>query len=311
MKTFRIFIILLVTATQLQAQSLYTSVWGEPQNPAVIFLHGGPGYNAASFEATTAAALAESGFFVIAYDRRGEGRSQNMKAAFTFEETNADLMQLYEKFNLEKAALLGHSFGGIVATRFAHAHPENVSAVVLVSAPVNLQQSFAYIIASCRAIYTARNDTAQLNYLDMLSNMDTSSLPYASLCLMQAMQNGFYVPQSPDSAALVIYDKFKTDSLLIRYSSQMGFAAPAGFWQQEQYTTIDLLPELRALHDAGTALYGIYGKEDGLYGADQLGQLNDLIGDTHFLYLDNCSHNVFIDQQQAFISALVRWLKKS
>ncbi len=59
--------------------------------------------------------------------------------------------------------------------------------------------------------------------------MDTASLAYASMCLNQAMSNGFYMPDTPDSTALQLYGLFKSDSILIRYAAQMGFAAPAGF----------------------------------------------------------------------------------
>ncbi len=48
-----------------------------------FFLHGDPGYNYASFEISTAPLLAEQGYYVIAYDRRGEGRSTGPNAEFS------------------------------------------------------------------------------------------------------------------------------------------------------------------------------------------------------------------------------------
>ncbi len=168
MKQWKVFMLIMLCATTIKAQSLYVQAYGDSLNPAVVFLHGGPGYNAATFEATTASALAASGFYVIVYDRRGEGRSSKLQAAFTFQETSDDLLQLCENFGLEKVAPLGHSFGGIVGTRFAQQHPEKVSALVLVSAPVDVQESFQHIIASCRSIYSEKNDTSQLKYIEML-----------------------------------------------------------------------------------------------------------------------------------------------
>lgn len=63
------------TCLQVSAQQLYSKAYGDPKNPAIIYLHGGPRGNATLFEGTTANALAERGFYVIVYDRRGEGRS--------------------------------------------------------------------------------------------------------------------------------------------------------------------------------------------------------------------------------------------
>ena len=54
-------------------------------------------------------------------------------------------------------------------------------------------------------------------------------------------------------------------------------------------------------------IYGLYGKEDGLYAAYQIESLAKIIGEENLLYFDNCSHNVFIDQQSAFLNALTKW----
>ncbi len=96
-------------------QSLYIQTFGENNAKPIIFLHGGPGYNSANFEATTAQKLSEKGFFVIVYDRRGEGRSAEANAKFTFEETFNDINSIYEKYGLTSASFISHSFGGIVA----------------------------------------------------------------------------------------------------------------------------------------------------------------------------------------------------
>ena len=112
----------------LSAQSIYTKAYGNPKDQAVVFLHGGPGYNSALFEGTTAEALSKNGFYVLVYDRRGEGRSEDQEAAFTFEETFKDLNRIYKKFKLKKAILIGHSFGGVVATLYAEQYPKKVKA---------------------------------------------------------------------------------------------------------------------------------------------------------------------------------------
>ena len=49
------------------------------------------------FEGTTAQKLADLGFYVIAYDRRGEGRSADPNATFTYNEAFQDLNAIYKK----------------------------------------------------------------------------------------------------------------------------------------------------------------------------------------------------------------------
>lgn len=107
-------ILAFLVSSNLWSQSLYIKAFGNEKDRPVIFLHGGPGYNSANFEATTAKNLADNGYFVIVYDRRGEGRSADMTAKFTFKETFEDPEDLYKRYDLEKATLIGHSFGGII-----------------------------------------------------------------------------------------------------------------------------------------------------------------------------------------------------
>ena len=75
--------ILLIWAVPAFAGVLYTHAFGSSKNPAIIFLHGGPGYNCAAFEISTAKRLSDSGYFVIVYDMRGCARSSGTNAEYT------------------------------------------------------------------------------------------------------------------------------------------------------------------------------------------------------------------------------------
>jgi proline iminopeptidase len=309
MKTIIISTIFVLTTMFAYGQSIYTKTFGNTKDKPIIFLHGGPGYNCVNFEATTAQQLADKGFFVIVYDRRGEGRSNDPNAKFTFKETFDDLNSIYQKFSLVKATLIGHSFGGVVATLFAETNPKKVQSIVLVGAPVSLQATFKNILEKLKIIYQTKKDSVNLNYISMLENMDTASIEYSSYCFRHAMQNGFYTPKNPRADAKIIYSKFRTDTLLIKYASQMTYEAPQGFWKNEKYTTINLTKNLQALQKQKIKIFGLYGKDDGLYSAQQVSDLKNQFGSSNFKYLDNCSHNVFIDQQTEFIDAIKSWRK--
>jgi proline iminopeptidase len=277
-------------------------------NPAIIFLHGGPGYNCSTFEVTTAQKLADAGFFVIVYDRRGEGRSNPMKAKFNFKESYKDLKSLYSIYEIESASLIGHSFGGIVATKFAKSNLKMMDALVLVGAPVSLQESFLTIIASSKKIYTEQNDKSNLNYLNMLADMDPKSLEYATYCFAHAMQNGFYSTATPMDEANALFESFKADSTLQKFAADMTPQPTQGFWKNEDYTSLDLSSDLAKLKAKGLPVYGLYGKEDGLYSPEQIEDLKSNIGSENVKYLDNCSHSVFIDQQSVFITWMKTWV---
>ena len=284
-------------------QSLYIQTFGEKDAKPIIFLHGGPGYNCANFEATTAQNLSEKGFFVIVYDRRGEGRSADANAKFTFEETFNDINSIYETYGLTSASFIAHSFGGIVGTLYAQKYPEKVNTLFLVSAPVSLQESFRHILRTCEDIYSTKNDSSNVKFIHSIEKMDTASIQYSSSCFMQAMKNNFYSPKSRTEESKKILNNLKSDSLY-KYAGAMTIPAPLGFWKNENYTTIDLTNSIKDLTSKKVKVIGLYGKDDGLYSPEQVSNLGNIIGKENLFYYDNCSHNVFIDRQAEFLDAV-------
>ena len=307
MKKTLTLIVFIVATFVVNSQTIYSKAFGNPNNKPLIYLHGGPGYNAVGFEATTAQKLSEHGFYVITYDRRGEGRSPDKNAKFTFNETFEDLNLIYDTFNLTSATLIGHSFGGVIASLYAEKYPEKTKSIILVSAPLSMQETFSTIIKSSKSIYTSKKDSVNLYYINMLEKMNKSSIEYSSYCFTHAMQNGFYYPKDPTQEALNIYSRFKTDPLLAKYSSEMTYDAPKGFWKNEKYTTLDLKNNLKQIVKNGTPVFGLYGKDDGLFSETQIKNIENLIGENNLVYLSNCSHNLFIDQQIKFMNALKKW----
>jgi proline iminopeptidase len=305
-KTLTVFVFIVSTLV-VNSQTIYSKAFGNPNDKPLIYLHGGPGYNSVGFESTTAQKLSENGFYVISYDRRGEGRSPDKNAKFTFNETFNNINLIYDKFNLTSAILIGHSFGGVIATLYAEKHPNKTKSIILVSAPLSMQETLSTILKSSKSIYISNKDSVNLNYINMLEKMDKNSIEYSSYSFSHAMQNGFYYPKELTKEAANIYSTFKTVSLLTKYSSKITYEAPRGFWQNEKYTTLDLNENLKRVLKNGTPVFGLYGKDDGLFSETQIRNIENLIGENNLEYLSNCSHNLFIDQQTKFIDALKKW----
>src|SRR4051812_4331565 len=100
-----ILLLLLVSmAAFAQKSHLYSKAFGNAANSPIIFLHGGPGYNCAGFEISTAQALADAGYYVIVYDQRGCARSKEFPdSAFTLAGNIADIDTIYNRYGLKKA----------------------------------------------------------------------------------------------------------------------------------------------------------------------------------------------------------------
>jgi 3-oxoadipate enol-lactonase len=69
---------------------------------------------------------------VLAWDLRGHGRSEAPQGPYTLGDLAGDLARVLDQAGVERAVVLGHSAGGVVAMRFALDHPERTAGLVLV-----------------------------------------------------------------------------------------------------------------------------------------------------------------------------------
>mgnify|MGYP006150858037 CR=1 FL=1 len=190
-----------------KGQNLYIKTYGNSKDKTIIFIHGGPSGNATLFEGTTAQKLADLGFYVIAYDRRGEGRSADPNAKFTYEEAFQDLNSIYKKYHLKKAILLCHSFGGLVGTLYTNKYPQNVSALVLAGALFSQQETYDHILNTLKKKYSS--DSEQLKKIDIVENLNKNSAEYRKKCFELAGENGFFKMPNPTTASKKLYASYE------------------------------------------------------------------------------------------------------
>jgi pimeloyl-ACP methyl ester carboxylesterase len=82
-------------------------------------------------------ALTEAGFRVVVVDQIGYGKSSKPLLDYSIDFHADNTVALLAHLGVERAAMIGHSMGGMVATRVAYAHPEVTSHLVLVN-PIGL-----------------------------------------------------------------------------------------------------------------------------------------------------------------------------
>lgn len=100
------------------------------QGPAVLLLHGLL-FSTRAWE-HQAAALAGR-YRTIAVDLRGHGRSASPPGPYTLDEMADDVSALMRHLGVERADLVGHSMGGMIAMRLALARPETVRSLSLLN----------------------------------------------------------------------------------------------------------------------------------------------------------------------------------
>jgi len=117
--------------------ALYARDIGRGQ--AIIVLHGGPDFDHTYF-LPELDRLSDS-FRLVYYDQRGRGRSFDVNGSeeVTVESEVADLDAVRRSVvGVDLGAVLGHSWGGLLALEYAIRHPRNVSHLILMNtAPVS------------------------------------------------------------------------------------------------------------------------------------------------------------------------------
>lgn len=96
----------------------------------LVFLHGWRSESAVWFKIMSEAE--KRGFRSFALDLPGFGLSEIPPEDFDLKKYAAVIESFLEKEGLEKVYLVGHSFGGRIALKFASLFPENLSGLVLV-----------------------------------------------------------------------------------------------------------------------------------------------------------------------------------
>jgi proline iminopeptidase len=99
----------------------------------LIAVHGGMGIDGGSLRVPAVLGLADHGVRVVVPDQRGHGRSAaSDPQQLTHAQWADDLRGLAIQLKLDRAALLGHSYGGFLALEFAVRWPDLLTHLVLV-----------------------------------------------------------------------------------------------------------------------------------------------------------------------------------
>jgi proline iminopeptidase len=116
-----------VTTISIRGVSLFVQVMG--QGYPLVLMHGGPGLDHTSLLALRPCA---DQFTLIFYDHRCNGRSEGADvSSMTWENLAADAEALRQTLGFDKWAVLGHSFGGMVALEYALRYPASLSHLLL------------------------------------------------------------------------------------------------------------------------------------------------------------------------------------
>ncbi len=139
---------------------LYVELSGGSKDTALLYLHGGPGASCIDFCWHQAGALSAH-MMVVALDQRGVLRSDPIPEEETFglDDIIKDCEALRDKLGIAKWTLLGHSFGAIVAFKYAVRYPHSVNKVIFETPCFDASASMRSLIAKAQDMYQASDHT--------------------------------------------------------------------------------------------------------------------------------------------------------
>ncbi len=147
---------------RLNGADLYFEVAGPPTAPAVVYLHGGPGYNSHSFRTLLGDRL--DAFRMVYLDQRGGGRSGALEDTDQGGETLdidtlvADLEAVRSHLGLERFTPLGHGFGALVALEYGRRFPDRTARIVAVNPWVHFPDLALTLLAEASALRGVKLD---------------------------------------------------------------------------------------------------------------------------------------------------------
>lgn len=282
--------------------SIWYKLAGRENAPILAYVHGGPGYNSYAFE-QSAGKLLEQNFRVLYIDQRGCGRSgfEGAESAYGMRKTIDDIDRIRSAVGAQKLALLGHSFGGLVAAEYAHRYPDNVTKIVMVDTSPYVERAFAQQIAYVDTIaerafpaYTteihglAKKNGGTFGRLRQLYGILgrkplQEQLHFASKAKQQEME-------SVDDA-----------SRLLGCTSNRAVAALEG----EGYFA-DTPPGVAMPFDVPALL--VAGKESHVIGTDNI-QAAAKAWHAELLVVDGAGHFVYFEQPLKFAEIVTAWLR--
>jgi len=114
----------------------------------VIAVNGGPGLSHAYMVQNDLWQRVARHRLVVLYDQRVTGASKRVKAGApqSMEAQVADLEAVRQALGLEKVALVGDSYGGLLSMAYAASHPEHVGKLVLSDSPGPSWKSIVHVL---------------------------------------------------------------------------------------------------------------------------------------------------------------------
>ncbi|TAH41543.1 MAG: alpha/beta fold hydrolase [Bacteroidetes bacterium] len=263
---------------------------GEP----LVLVHGGPGLDHSYF--LPQMELLAKKYKLIFYDQRACGKSSVNVGTETLNMNQfvEDLEALRKFFKLEKMNLLGHSFGGLIAMRYAIKYPENLKTLLLINSSAATSawrdSSFSMMVKRNDPETTAISEA--LMKTDAFKKRDPDTMAYFFRLLFK---KSFYFQEKVEELTLKFQPSYPETSLLMNH-----------LYNDSSLISYDLNSDLKKLKMPVLIL----ATEADIISPVAVSELHENIKTSKYVFIEECGHFPFIEQPQLFLNAIDRFFGK-
>lgn len=297
----------------------YTRVEGEAgegvEKPPVIFLHGGPGGYIHSSVIDVLNPLAARGHDIYLYDQSGTGLSDRRANPndTTISMHLSDLKEITDRIGAKSYILVGHSFGGYLATLFAVDNAALVDGLIL-SAPAAIEPQLFDSDGNWEnlAAYSHLNshqfiDDAE-RYVDDTSGASMPLRAKASLVLAQL----FNIKLAPDSevdAALNTMASTFTRSMVCDEANRLPEEGGGGAYMRMGTNFFpDHLDGVRSRMTKATFPVLVLQGQCDFIPFEAAYEYVDLFPNSRYQYLEGAGHIIYWDKPDAYLAAITEFI---
>jgi proline iminopeptidase len=256
-------------------------------NPLLI-INGGPGLNSKGFE-PLAKILGETQKAIV-YDQRGTGKSNISKvdsSTITMDIMLEDIEKIRKHLGIEKWVVLGHSFGGMLASYYASKFPQQIKGLILSSSGGIDMELFSVI-----------------DILSKLSETEKDSLKYWTAKVAKG-DTSYYARYQKGKflAPAYLYNKTNVPKVAHRLT-QANFVVNRLVFKNMSAIKFDCAEGLKKL-DVPVLI--IQGKED-IVDISIAEKAHKVFKKSSLVILDKCGHYGWLDQPADYFNAINKYL---
>jgi len=274
---------------EINGTKLYYKVVGKGEPFLVI--HGGPGLNH-KYLFPNLQFLTDR-YQLIFYDQRASGRSslELDTNSVTIDNFIQDIDELRNIFGIEKLNIMAHSWGGLLAMKYAIKHPENTKSLILINS-VGASSEIGIIANQILSERFTIEDS--INRAEIIQTNDFKNRePNAIEALMKiGFKHQFFNTVFIDSLNLSLNEDYiKTSQLLQNLAKDL--------------TEYDFHSELKKIQSPTLLIYGSHDPLTELAGT----RIYESIDKSEFKILNNCGHFPFIEKKEEFKRTVIDFIE--